>query len=130
MRRNLLALVALLFFAQAQAAVIEQPLPNPVQEQQARAIFRQLRCMVCEGQSLAESDATLAVQMRARIRDMLAHGETPDAILQSFAQSYGERILLAPPLAPRTWALWALPLVLLGMGSFLVWRATYRKDDV
>ena len=125
MRRRILVLLAALFVAcAADAATIEQPLADPVQEQQARALFYELRCAVCEGQSLADSDASLAVEMRAYIRRLVASGATPDEILSKFRASYGDRILMKPPLDAQTVALWFAPILLLIGGGVLVWRAT------
>ena len=126
--RNVRALLAcLLMFSTAHAASIEQPLADTTQEQAARALFHELRCVVCEGQSIADSDAVLAAQMRARVRDLIAEGKTPEEVLAYFRTSYGEHILMTPPLGQKTALLWLAPLLLLGVGVYLVARTT-RKD--
>jgi cytochrome c-type biogenesis protein CcmH len=112
----------------ATAAVVEVPLADPAQEQEARTLFRALRCAVCEGQSVADSDATLAAEMRAHIRTMVHEGKTPDEILTYFKNSYGDRILMQPPVAARTMLLWLAPLVLLIVGGRLIWRITRTGD--
>lgn len=127
MRASLIACI-LLLCASVQAAVIDQPLADSSKELEARALFHEFKCVVCEGQSLADSDATLALQMRARIRDMLAEGKTPDEITQYFRESYGERILMRPPVEDKTLLLWAMPLVMLLGGGILIRNATRRKD--
>jgi cytochrome c-type biogenesis protein CcmH len=114
----------LLLFTQAHAASIEQPMADAAQEQTARAIFHELKCVVCEGQSLADSDAALAKQMRSHIRQLLADGKSHDEIIDFFRTRYGEQILLAPPFISTTWLLWLAPLLLLLAGGALVWRAT------
>lgn len=123
------ALAGLLLTTHAFAATIEQPLPNPAQEAQARTLFHALKCVVCEGQSLAESDAALAAQMRARIRAMVAEGKSEAEILAFFRASYGDRILLTPPLQADTYLLWLAPLFLLTIGGIILWRVTRRPSS-
>ena len=126
--RNKYAFFAMLFFAGASfAANIEQPLPDAAQEQTARAIFHELKCVVCEGQSLADSDATLAGQMRDHVRRLVRDGKTEPQILAEFQNAYGDKILLTPPVEPTTYLLWFAPLLLLALGAILVRRAT-RKE--
>ncbi len=122
---NKLACIVILLCANfAHAATIEQPLPNAAQEQTARHIFTELRCVVCEGQSVAESDASLAGEMRQHVRRLVAAGESEPAILAEFRADYGDRILLTPPLESSTAPLWLAPLLLLLLGAAIVWRAT------
>ena len=128
MRNNLAFLVALTWVCTAHAATIDAPLMDAAQEKTAQATFRELRCVVCEGQSLAESDATLAIQMRAHVRALIAQGKTEEEILAYFGARYGEHILLTPPMEGKTALLWLAPLVLLGIGSYAVWRATRPKN--
>ena len=131
MRNSIAFVIAIAWLATAQAAGIDQPLLDSAQENTAHAIFRELRCVVCEGQSLAESDATLAVQMREHVRTMLTEGKSEDEILAYFRARYGEHILLTPPIEPKTALLWLGPLLLLGGGGFAVWRTTrQRKEDL
>ena len=124
MRTSLLALAFACLSFVAYAATIEQPLADPAQEQQARALFSELKCVVCEGQSLADSDAKLAIQMRAHVRHMLNEGKTSQEVMAFFRQSYGEQILMTPPLASRTALLWILPVLLLIVGAGVVWKLT------
>lgn len=128
MRASILGLACALWFGIAQAATIEQPLPNAAQEQTARALFHELKCVVCEGQSLADSDAALAKQMRAHVRLMVAEGKTADEVLAFFRTRYGEQILLTPPVEGSTALLWVAPLLLLAVGGALVWRNTRHHD--
>ena len=122
------SLATILFCVTAHAATIEKPLENPKQEQTARELFRELRCMVCEGQSLAESDAVLAIQMREHIRTLVASGETHDAILHEFERDYGQRILMNPPIETTTLLLWAAPFLLLLLGMVIITRATRKRE--
>ena len=127
MRSSLLALVAVLWCVSAAAMTLDAPLDNPVQEQQAQALFHNLRCMVCEGQSLAESDATLAVQMRRQIREMVVQGKSSDDVLNYYRERYSDRVVMTPPLATRTLGLWCAPLLLMLLGGIILWRRT-RHD--
>lgn len=123
--RSKLALIACLIWASsAFATAIDQPLPDAAQEKAAQRLFHELRCVVCEGQSIAESNATLATQMRDRVRALVANGESDASILATFHASYGDTILMTPPMKESTLLLWFAPLLLLGVGTALVWRAT------
>jgi cytochrome c-type biogenesis protein CcmH len=121
--------LALLFLlcVPAFAATIERPLPDPALERQAQHLFAELRCVVCEGQALAESDAALARQMRSEIRDMVAGGKSENDVLDYFRARYGDRILLNPPLGRATALLWLGPVLLLALGASILWR--YRKKE-
>ena len=129
--RNLLftGLLAALCFTTAHATLIDQPLPDATQEAHARDVFRELKCVVCEGQSLADSDAALAVEMRAHIRTMISEQKTDTEILDYFRDRYGEKILMTPPLDQHTFLLWIAPLLLLFVGGIFVWRATRKGDS-
>jgi cytochrome c-type biogenesis protein CcmH len=128
MRNNLTLIICMLWMGLAHAASIEQPLPNAAQEQTARAIFHELRCVVCEGQSVADSDAVLAVQMRDHVRRLIAEGKSESEVLAEFRTSYGDKILMTPPLEPTTLLLWLAPLLLLAIGGSIVWRVTHPKN--
>jgi cytochrome c-type biogenesis protein CcmH len=106
----------------AKALVTEPPLENPAQEQAAQGLFHELRCVVCAGESLAESNAALAVQMRAEIRRRIGAGESAAAIRTYFNTQYGDTILLRPPLDARTLPLWLAPLLFLALGAYLILR--------
>lgn len=118
------ALLALCLSGAAWATAIERPLADPAQEAAARQLFGALKCVVCEGQSLADSDAKLAVQMRARIRQLLAEGKKPEEVLAIFREGYGDTILMAPPMAGNAVLLWVLPALLLAVGAGALWRYT------
>lgn len=124
MRSKLLALWVALWCGHALAATIEQPLADRAQEQMALSIIRELKCVVCEGQSLADSDAALAKQMRAHVRKLIAEGNSREDVVEFFRSRYGDQILLTPPLKSNTLLLWLAPLLLLLGGGTLVWRHT------
>ena len=97
-------------------------LPDPKQEAQAQALMEQLRFLVCQGQSIADSDAELAGDMRDLVRRRIAAGEKPGAIRAWLIQRYGTWISYKPTAEPAAWPLWLAPLTLLLVGAWLVRR--------
>jgi cytochrome c-type biogenesis protein CcmH len=95
-------------------------LPDPKQEAQAQALMEQLRCLVCQGQSIADSDAELAGDMRDLVRRRIAAGEKPGAIRAWLIQRYGTWISYKPTAEPAAWPLWLAPLALLLIGALLL----------
>jgi len=101
-------------------------LPDPKQEAEAKALMETLRCLVCQGQSIADSNADMAADMRALVRERIQAGEKPEAIRRWLIERYGEYVSYRPPVEPLTWPLWGAPLVLLALGLFLA-RGRFRK---
>ena len=101
-------------------------LPDPKQEAKARALMEELRCLVCQGQSIADSDAELAGDMRDLVRRRIAAGEKPSAVRAWLVQRYGSWISYKPTDEPAAWPLWLAPLALLMVGAFLVRRRITR----
>ena len=85
-----------------------------------------LRCPVCQGLSVWDSPATMAVNMKHEVRELLARGYDQDQILRYFESSYGEFVLLVPPKKGIGWLVWVLPVALLIAGGFIVWRMMSR----
>lgn len=130
MRSKLAALfVSALLALPAHALVLEPTLADPAREATAQALFSDMKCVVCEGQSLADSDAAFAVQMRAHIRRMLDDGATAADVRRYFTERYGEQILLTPPLHGHTLLLWAGPAMLVLLGFAVLWRTTRHGKD-
>ena len=94
-------------------------LPDPQKEAQAKALMEEIRCLVCQGESIADSDADLAGDMRDLVRRRIAAGEQPSAIRSWLIQRYGAWITFMPPSEPATWPLWLAPLALLVAGAFV-----------
>lgn len=128
-RNAVCATVMLLASLPASALVLDTALADPAQEAQAQTLFHGLRCVVCEGQSLADSDATFAVQMRADIRSRLQQGDTAEAIRTDYVARYGASILMQPPLNAATALLWAMPALLVILGSVLTYRRTRHRPN-
>jgi len=95
-------------------------LPDPRQEARAQALMQELRCLVCQGQSIADSDADLAGDMRALVRERIAAGDSPAAIRAWLIERYGDWVTFRPPVQPLTWPLWAAPILLLAAGAWIV----------
>ena len=106
----------------------EQPLAKQAQEQRARDLFYQLRCEVCEGQTIADSNALLAKDMRVLVREKVEAGESNKAILDYFAARYGDDILMRPPLNTHTAPLWLAPLIMMVLGGWFLMRYFSRKS--
>ena len=101
-------------------------LEDPRQEAQAKALMETLRCLVCQGQSIADSDADMAGDMRALVRERIKAGEEPEHIRRWLVERYGAWVSYKPPVEPLTWPLWAAPVVLLGLGLYLA-RGRFRR---
>ena len=95
-------------------------LPDPRKEAKAQALMGELRCLVCQGQSIADSDAELAGDMRDLVRRRIAAGEEPSAIRAWLIQRYGTWISYKPTSEPAAWPLWLAPLALLLVGAWLI----------
>jgi cytochrome c-type biogenesis protein CcmH len=102
-------------------------LPDPKQEAEAQALMDELRCLVCQGQSIADSDAELAGDMRDLVRRRIAAGEQPSAIRSWLVQRYGTWISYKPTAELAAWPLWLAPLALLVIGAWLVRRRIRLK---
>lgn len=103
-------------------------LPDPRQEAQAEALMEQIRCLVCQGQSIADSDAELAGDMRDLVRRRIAAGEKPGAIRGWLIQRYGTWISYQPTAEPAAWPLWLAPFALLILGAWLIRRRISTRE--
>lgn len=104
----------------------DRQLPDAKQEAQAVALMEELRCLVCQGQSIADSDAEVAGDMRDLVRRRIASGQRPAAVRAWLVERYGNWVSYRPPTAPVAWPLWLAPLVLLAAGA-LVARSRLRR---
>ncbi len=108
------------------ARFADTALPDPAREAEARALMNELRCLVCQGQSIADSDADLAGDMRALVRERVQAGDRPDAIRRWLVARYGDYVSYDPPWSWTTAPLWLAPLLLLGLGASIA-RASFRR---
>ena len=97
----------------AARALGQRAIARPRQEAAATALMQELRCLVCQGQSIADSDAELAGDMRALVRERIARGERPEAVRRWLVERYGAWVSYRPPVEPLSWPLWAAPIALL-----------------
>lgn len=94
---------------------------DPAMEARARAMQRQLRCLVCQGESIDESHSPLAADLRRLVREQMAAGKSDSQIEDFLVARYGDFILMKPPLQPDTWLLWLAPFLVLGAGGVVAW---------
>lgn len=128
MTRLLLAL--LLFIApigQAFAVNPDEVLADPALEARARAISAELRCMVCQNQSIDDSNAELAKDLRVLVRERLANGDSDEAVIDYVVSRYGEFVLLKPRFETKTLILWGMPAALLLVGAITLVLAARRR---
>jgi cytochrome c-type biogenesis protein CcmH len=125
--RLVVVALALLTVAPALAVQPDEILPDPQLEERARHLSRELRCMVCQNQSIDDSDAPLARDLRLLVRERLKAGDSDQAVLDFLTARYGEFVLLKPPLNSHTALLWTLPLGVLVIGALALVFALRRR---
>jgi cytochrome c-type biogenesis protein CcmH len=124
--------VGMMAFA-ASAARAVQPdeiMPDPVKEARARDLSRELRCMVCQNQSIDDSEAPLARDLRLLVRERIAAGDSDAQVIDFLVARYGEFVLLKPRFEPRTLLLWLVPPLVLAGGGFALWMQSRRRAFV
>lgn len=134
MKTRLRFLAVLVFVLGAQLAQADpqdptrdQPLPDPRMEAEARAFMRDIRCVVCQSQSIDESDAEIAAQLRNVIREQMAAGKSADEIRDFLVARYGDFVLLKPPFKASTLLLWGGPFILVAIGLGVILLQRGRK---
>ena len=135
MSRWLIAALALLFAAPVLADGTMPPAPyayrqleNPAQEASAKALMETLRCLQCQGQSIADSDAPIAGDMRHQVRTRIKAGEDPESIRGWLVERYGDYVSYAPRVTATTWPLFAVPLALLVLIGLILRRRLGRGE--
>ena len=133
-RRLLRAAVALFLLAAAmQPALAVNPdevLADPVLEARARAISAELRCMVCQNQSIDDSNAELAKDLRVLVRARIEAGDSDRQVMDYIVSRYGAFVLLKPPVGMNTILLWGMPVLLLAVGGAVIFREVRRRRQV
>jgi cytochrome c-type biogenesis protein CcmH len=130
MKRIAACVVALAVMAGSPAAHAVQPdeiMSDPAKESRARDLSRELRCMVCQNQSIDDSEAPLARDLRLLVRERIAAGDSDAQVLDFLVARYGEFVLLKPRLEPHTYLLWLLPPLALAGGGFALWMHNRRR---
>ncbi|ESX40237.1 cytochrome C [Mesorhizobium sp. LSHC440A00] len=127
---SLTLLLALLFAGAAQAVKPDEVLTDPALEARARLLSEGLRCMVCQNQSIDESDADLARDLRILVRQRLVAGDTDQQVMDYIVSRYGEFVLLKPRFSPRNALLWGTPVLLLLVGGIFIVLTTRSRRSL
>ncbi|HJR69684.1 MAG TPA: cytochrome c-type biogenesis protein [Gammaproteobacteria bacterium] len=125
---SLLAL-CLLFASPVLAFDTEAEFDDPVLNERYRSLIREIRCPKCLNESIAESHAPVAADLRREVRRLIGEGASDDEVKTFLSSRYGEFVLYRPPVSPATWALWGGPFVFLGVGGFVFWRILKTRRD-
>jgi len=128
LKRVVLALAFVAAMATATDAVQpDEIMSDPVKESRARDLSRELRCMVCQNQSIDDSEAPLARDLRLLVRERIAAGDSDAQVMDFLVARYGEFVLLKPRLNSHTWLLWFLTPLALGAGGIALWAHGRRR---
>jgi cytochrome c-type biogenesis protein CcmH len=135
-RVRALLLAALLAVSASVAPAAEQgpgmdahgQLQNPVLQSRFERITKQLRCLVCQNESIADSNVDLAADLRRQVREMLVAGKSDDAIFGYMTDRYGVFVRFAPPLTAATALIWGAPFFMLLLGIFIVYRVVRQRS--
>jgi cytochrome c-type biogenesis protein CcmH len=128
LRGGMIAVLVALMPINALAVQPDEILPDAALEHRARVISGGLRCLVCQNQSIDDSDAPLAKDLRVLVRERLKAGDSDQAVIAYVVARYGDFVLLKPPLKPETLLLWLTPLLLLLAGAWYGWRAVQAPE--
>lgn len=128
--KRLILLACLSFWSVMTLAVDPEGLADPQQDARYREMLTEIRCVVCQNQTLADSNAPLAVDLREQIRGQIEAGATDEEIVSYLTDRYGDFVLYRPPFNAVTALLWLSPLVLLLLAGLIGWRAMSRPDVV
>ncbi len=103
-------------------------LQNPVLQGRFERITKELRCLVCQNESIADSNVELAADLRRQVREMLVAGRSDEAIFKFMTDRYGEFVRFAPPLTPKTALIWGAPFFMLLLGGFIIFRVVRQRS--
>ncbi|MBR0800520.1 cytochrome c-type biogenesis protein CcmH [Bradyrhizobium jicamae] len=126
---GLLAAILVIGAAPAFAVQPDEIMADPVKEARARELSKELRCMVCQNQSIDDSEAPLARDLRLLVRERIAAGDSDGQVIDFLVARYGEFVLLKPRFNPHTLLLWLVPPLALFGGGFALWRYSRRRPN-
>ncbi|MCG8039193.1 MAG: cytochrome c-type biogenesis protein CcmH [Candidatus Thiodiazotropha taylori] len=130
MRLFLLSFIYLLGLTALQAATLaEYNFEDPAQDEDFREIIEEMRCLVCQNESLAGSNAELAIDLRNEIYDMMKGGQSKGEIIDFMVARYGDFVLYSPPVKPSTYPIWFGPLIVFLIGGVVLFRIIKRKNQ-
>jgi cytochrome c-type biogenesis protein CcmH len=129
-------LASALVFCTAQSLGEQAPAPlddhgqlrNPVLQTRFERITKELRCLVCQNESIADSNVDLAADLRRQVREMLIAGKSDDAIFAFMTDRYGEFVRFNPPLEPKTLLIWGAPFIMLFVGVAIIYRVVRQRS--
>lgn len=130
MKQLLLAAILTLFGFQALAIDKAPAFEDPVQQARYERLARELRCLQCRSETIADSNAQLAADLRRQLRELMAAGKSDQEIMQYMTDRYGDYVLYKPPVTPRTWLLWAAPALLVIGGGIVAFIVISRKSKL
>ncbi len=116
----------------APAPYANRQIEDPVKEAQAKALMEELRCLQCQSQSIADSDAEMAADMRSQVRERIMMGDSPEQVRGWLIERYGYWVSYDPPLSRLTWPLWVTPIILMLIAIFMAnhrFRGKTRKEQ-
>jgi cytochrome c-type biogenesis protein CcmH len=128
--RRILLLATLLFLSHMglAATLAEYTFETPQKHEEFRTIIEQMRCLVCQNESLAGSNAELAVDLRNEIYDMMKAGQNKDQIVDFMVARYGDFVLYSPPVKPSTYPIWFGPVIIFFIGALFLFNIVRRKN--
>ena len=128
MKRLVLVPVVLLMVSATSLAIdTEEPFDDPALQARYDQLIEEFRCLVCQNQAIADSNATLAADLRREIHRMLNEGMSDAEITKFLVERYGDFVLYRPPVKPSTWLLWAAPLLFIGIGALTAFLILRRR---
>ena len=130
MKRFTFTILASICFATGLIAQVARPIEDPAIEQRMKHLTKELRCLVCQNETLADSQAPLAEDLRREIREQIKAGKTDQEILAYATQRYGDFVLYNPPVKATTYLLWFGPFVLLIGGTAFLYRYVKRRREL
>lgn len=130
MKQLVLAVIVALCGMQAFAIDKAPAFEDPVQQARYERLARELRCLVCRSETIADSNAQLAIDLRRQLRELMAAGKGDEEILKYMTDRYGDYVLYKPPVVPRTLLLWAAPVLLVLGGGIAAAVVISRKSKL
>ncbi|HKE93111.1 MAG TPA: cytochrome c-type biogenesis protein [Povalibacter sp.] len=131
MKAVIVAIALLVFVQQPVFAIDTAPaFADPAKQERYDRLIRELRCVQCRGQSIADSNVGLAADLRRQVRELMAANKTDEEILTYMTDRYGDYILYTPPIKPTTWLLWAAPVLLMLSGGIAAAVVIRRKSHL
>lgn len=130
MRRWIIAALLVLAAAPAMPIDTAAPLPDPAQQQRYQALIHELRCLKCQGETVADTQAMFGEDIRRQVREMVGSGKSDDEVRQYLVDRYGEIILLRPRWSAGNAWLWLAPGIFLLGGAFVAWRIVRQRGGL